>query len=235
MRIFALVLMCMLMMPHAVAAQPDSIAAVDTDYRFRPTQLIVPVVLTGVGALFIHDSGKGDDEEHEDRIVLDDVFQFVPAAAYLGLGAVGVPCKHSFVERVLAGGTAYIAMAAMTQTMKHLIHEQRPFTEENNSFPSGHAATAFMGAELLRIEYGNYIGAAGYACAVAMGCMRVVHGRHWLNDVVAGAGVGILSARIGYWMLPLYRKWLHLERSHVAAMPYYSPGAGAGMALTMIF
>lgn len=54
-----------------------------------------------------------------------------------------------------------------------------------------------MGAELVRIEYGGWYGAGAYAVAAGVGFMRMYNGRHWLHDVVAGAGVGILSARIG--------------------------------------
>ncbi|WP_290121359.1 phosphatase PAP2 family protein, partial [uncultured Duncaniella sp.] len=46
-----------------------------------------------------------------------------------------------------------------------------------------------------------------YSVAVGVAFLRLYNGRHWLNDVIAGAGVGILSARIGYWMLPLYKRW----------------------------
>ena len=47
------------------------------------------------------------------------------------------------------------------------------------------------------IEYGGGSGAGAYAVAAGVGFMRMYNGRHWLHDVVAGAGVGILSARIG--------------------------------------
>ena len=50
-----------------------------------------------------------------------------------------------------------------------------------NSFPSGHTANAFCGAELMRIEYGNWVGLAGYAVAVTTGVMRMYNERHWWN------------------------------------------------------
>ena len=54
-----------------------------------------------------------------------------------------------------------------------------------------------MGAELVRMEYGGWYGIGAYTIAVGVGFMRMYNGRHWLHDVVAGAGVGILSARVG--------------------------------------
>ena len=59
----------------------------------------------------------------------------------------------------------------------------------------------------MREEYGLGMGIGAYSVAVGVAFLRLYNGRHWLNDVIAGAGVGILSARIGYWMLPLYKRW----------------------------
>ena len=49
----------------------------------------------------------------------------------------------------------------------------------------------------------------------------------WFNDVVMGAGIGILSARIGYWLLPLERKLLKINgknnnTSTIAITPTYN-------------
>ncbi|MDE6694481.1 MAG: phosphatase PAP2 family protein, partial [Bacteroidales bacterium] len=50
-----------------------------------------------------------------------------------------------------------------------------------------------------------------YTVATSVAFLRMYNNRHWLNDVIAGAGIGILSARIGYWMLPLYQRWFHWD------------------------
>ena len=74
-----------------------------------------------------------------------------------------------------------------------------------NSFPSGHTATAFMAAEFLRMEFGHIspaITLVGYGFALTTTTMRIVNDRHWLTDTVAGAGVGILSVKIAYWLAP---------------------------------
>ena len=80
-------------------------------------------------------------------------------------------------------------------------------------------------SDLIREEYGAAYGIAAYGVATGVAFLRLYNGRHWLNDVIAGAGVGILSARIGYWMLPLYRKWFnwnsHRPGVTAAAVPGY--------------
>ena len=36
--------------------------------------------------------------------------------------------------------------------------------------------------------------------------------RHWLTDVIAGAGVGILSAQAAYWLYPVITETFFLKR-----------------------
>lgn len=64
----------------------------------------------------------------------------------------------------------------------------------------------------MRIEYGNYIGIAGYALGVAVGTLRIYNDRHWITDVIGGAAIGVLSARIGYWMVPWEQKLFGIDR-----------------------
>ena len=58
----------------------------------------------------------------------------------------------------------------------------------------------------MRKEYGWGVGSAAYAVAVATGVLRVYNNKHWCNDVLAGAGIGILSANVAYWLYPLEKK-----------------------------
>lgn len=157
-------------------------------------------------------------------IRIDEVAQYVPVSAYLAMGALGVNCKHSFRERFMAGATAYLAMGIMVNSVKYTVKEKRPDASTRNSYPSGHTATVFMGAELIRQEYGLGISIAAYTAAVGVGFLRMYNNRHWFNDVIGGAGVGILCARIGYWMLPLYRKWFHWDKTGTttAIMPGFN-------------
>ncbi len=208
-----------------------------SDYSFRPTQIILPAALVAVGSFGVcngafnklnHKVQDGmADLRGNHYFRADDYLQYLPATAYLGLGFTGVKTRNSFKERLAAGLTAYISMAAMINVTKYAVRERRPDSNARNSFPSGHTATAFTGAELIRIEYGDCWGAGAYVVATGIAFLRLYNDRHWLNDVIAGAGIGILSARIGYWMLPLYRKWFHWESSPenpvLAVMPAYSP------------
>ena len=79
---------------------------------------------------------------------------------------------------------------------------------------------------MVREEYGLGPGIGAYTIAVGVAFLRLYNGRHWFNDVVAGAGIGILSARIGYWMLPLYQRWFKWNKfsfdNNMVVIPSYN-------------
>ena len=111
-----------------------------------------------------------------------------------------------------AGGNGLglaIVMASLVNGLKYSVWEMRPDRSGRNSFPSGHTATAFMTAAMFSREYGersvwNSVGA--YSVAATIGLMRIFNDKHWLGDVLAGAGIGILSAEMGYWLADLIFK-----------------------------
>jgi undecaprenyl-diphosphatase len=68
------------------------------------------------------------------------------------------------------------------------------------SFPSGHAAGAFMMATLLSHFY-HELAVVFYALAAVIGLSRVYNGVHYPSDVAAGTLLGILSANIGLGLM----------------------------------
>jgi membrane-associated phospholipid phosphatase len=130
-------------------------------------------------------------------------------------------------------------MGATVNILKVTTKVERPDGSSRNSFPSGHAATAFMGAELLRREYQDtspWIGVAGYAVAAGTGFFRMYNNRHWFTDVLAGAGIGIMSVKAAYWLYPnIARIICHkhpLKNAYL--VPYYSK-ENKGLACSITF
>lgn len=249
------VILCILVAWTSVGAQEVLVVECDSaagctvphpdDYRFRPNQLIAPGVLLAAGVSGVwgfkglrnsvrhHFSGKQCGHGTE----IDNYLQYAPAAVYVGLGFIpGVKHRSDWRERLMAGVTAYAVMTVVNNVMKVSFREPRPDSGARNSFPSGHSATAFTGAELMRIEYGPWVGLAGYAAAVTVGAMRIYNDRHWINDVLGGAAIGILSARIGYWLVPLERKLFGLDKrtspAAVAILPMAGQANGFAMSVT---
>lgn len=206
----------------------------DKTTQFHPRQLILPASLVAVGAWgicnnFLQSVNHKVKNNISDlqRIPIshsDDYIQYFPVIFNIGLGLTGVQSKHSFQERLIITATSYLAMGIMVNGIKRTVNEKRPDSSARNSFPSGHTATAFMGAELVRIEYGVEYGIGAYVIACSVGLLRLYNNRHWLNDVLAGAGIGILSARIGYWLLPINKKLFKLNKKEsvtIATAPFY--------------
>ena len=220
----------------------DSVAAAKGhNYSFRPNQLIAPGVMlaAGVTGVYAFHGFRNSVRHHfswkTHRTAVDDYLQMVPGAVYIGLGFIpGVNERGDWRDRLMAGVTAFAITTAATGVIKLSLREPRPDGSGRTSFPSGHCARAFAGAELMRLEYGNWVGAAGYVAAVAVGVLRIGNDRHWINDVVGGAAVGILSARIAYWLLPWERRVLGLDRRtapDVALMPMVGSTNGVALAI----
>ena len=138
------------------------------------------------------------------KLHLDDYVQYTNAIAPLALNICGVKSRHSSGRLALLEGGSYLLGAGWLNAFKYGIEVLRPDNSSYNSFPSGHTFVAFTGAEILRREYGEeypWIAVAGYTVAIIVGAMRVYNNRHWAGDVLAGAGLGILSVTLVYWAL----------------------------------
>ena len=45
--------------------------------------------------------------------------------------------------------------------------------------------------------------------ATTVGVLRMYNNRHWLNDVMAGAGIGVLSAHVADWLFPIQKRCIN--------------------------
>ena len=141
---------------------------------------------------------------HNPRLYVDDYMQYLPATVPLALNLCGVKGKHTFGKLAMLEGGSFLLGAGWLTAFKYRLGVRRPDGYGLNSFPSGHTFTAFTGAEIIRREYGEeypWMAVAGYAFAVTIGAMRIYNNRHWIGDVCAGAGLGILSVTLVYWAL----------------------------------
>lgn len=222
----------------ANAQQNDSIIKIDstsTQLKFNYKQLIIPGVLIGYGVIgigndqllsFNHQIKSEVTEDIDEKITIDDFSQYAPAASVYALNAFGVKGKNNMRDRSVIFVTSYVIMASTVLGLKSIIHEERPDGSSNNSFPSGHTATAFAGAEFLWQEYKDksiWYGIAGYAVATGTGLFRIYNNRHWLTDVAAGAGIGILSTKLAYWMNPYITKKLFKSSSESKSTSMIAP------------
>jgi hypothetical protein len=113
-------------------------------------------------------------------------------------------------------GTSELLM----QGLKEITDKRRPDGDCCRSFPSGHASRAFAGAAFIHRRFGFRHAIIPYLGAGFVGVSRIHAERHFVEDVVAGAAIGIASA------------WLFTsERQAFVALPLVESG-GWGLSLT---
>ncbi len=201
----------------------DLFTAPDTvkHLRSKAWVLVPPSILVAYGAsnFFFHPVRRLDISINNDimedapnfRHHPENFFQYTPVALVYGLNLVGIHGKNTFVDRTLIFAMAEGMMSLTTFGLKKATHRLRPDGSNYYSFPSGHTANAFLGAEFMAQELGDKsIGysAVGYGFATATGILRMYNRDHWFSDVVAGAGFGILSTKAAYLLYPYIRNRL---------------------------
>jgi hypothetical protein len=133
---------------------------------------------------------------------IDNYTQYFGPAMVFGLKLAGVEGRSTWPRLLASTAMSYGIMAAFVNGIKYTAKEMRPDGSTANSWPSGHTATSFVGATLLHHEYGMtrspWYSIAGYGVATATGIMRVLNNRHWVSDVMSGAGIGIMSTELAY-------------------------------------
>lgn len=134
-----------------------------------------------------------------------------------GLGTIGVGLLTHNGRVARAGGriTASVLLAgAATTGLKYLVGRERPSSTENayvfhpfsgsESFPSGHTTVAFALAASASDEIGRtWATVPLYTAAGLCAWSRIYQNAHWFSDVLAGAAVGITSAKLvnGRWRI----------------------------------
>jgi hypothetical protein len=148
---------------------------------------------------------------------IDDYTQFFGPAMVVGLKLGGYEGRSDWPRLLASAAASYAIMAGLVNGIKYTAKEMRPDGSTANSWPSGHTATSFVGATLLHKEYGltrsPWWSVAGYGVATATGVMRVLNNRHWISDVMSGAGIGIMSTEVGYALCDLLFKGKGLLRN----------------------
>ena len=205
---------------------------------------LVPGILIAYGAASLESKGLRNFnteikqeiwlENPHKKTTIDNYLQYSPAVAVYALNGLGIKGRNNFIDRSMIYFLSNVMMSATVLGVKKLTHELRPDGSDYYSFPSGHTAEAFASAEFLRQEYKNispWYGIAGYVAASATGVLRMYNNKHWMSDVLAGAGVGIASTKLAYLIYPaIKKKFFKNKTMNTMVMPYYQSGS-AGLAM----
>ncbi len=204
--LLSILLFITLSLQGQIAYKSSNWTQADTVFNNKAFQTLdVPLILGAVSGISFH---RSEDIQNirqfnmpQFRYHYDDYLQYAPAVAKYVMKLAGVKSRSSWGNMVIADAFSVGIMAGLVNGMKYSVKRLRPDLSSHNSYPSGHTATAFLAASLFHKEYGHlspWYSAAAYTCASLVGVTRVMNNRHWLSDVLAGAGIGIMSVELGY-------------------------------------
>ena len=243
-RVGCMTLLCCTVLSAQV---PDSISPERTRSKALPV-FLAPTILIVAGLTSMDDRGllssqdayEWVQEKHPDfQTTVDDYLMLLPAAAVYGLNWAGVKGKHKFRDRSLIYLSSLSLALATNTLIKHTTDVLRPDESDYKSMPSNHTAIAFASATFLFEEYREesiWYGIAGYTLATATGVLRILNNKHWMSDVLVGAGLGILATECVYWVYPLIKDRLSSRpgkksKNNLSMIPYLSP-KNYGLSLT---
>jgi membrane-associated phospholipid phosphatase len=118
----------------------------------------------------------------------------VPGAMWF-IGAIGHNSHMAEAGRL--EGETELDTALVVQVLKFVTDRRRPNLSNDQSFPSGHAASAFALAAVMSSEYHDkpLVVAGSYGFAAAVSFARVGGLNHFPSDVLVGAVIGELIGR----------------------------------------
>ena len=141
-----------------------------------------------------------------------------------GIGAYGlISSNNKLVTTTLLASQAYITGGTIMTLLKFLTGRTRPSyypagveaeprflrpfhrklndangTNENSSFPSGHATVAFAVATVFATEYKDkpWVPIISYTTASLIGASRITENKHWITDVIVGTALGYVTGKL---------------------------------------
>ena len=120
----------------------------------------------------------------QDHRLIGDYMQIV-----LPVTGLGLSIDDGTYNNILY---AYGSTLALTYVIKLSLNSTRPHGG-GLSFPSGHTASAFVGAYYIQKKVGGWYGALGYSVAAYTGWSRIEAGKHYYSDIIAGAALAYLT------------------------------------------
>jgi len=141
--------------------------------------------------------------EYEYKI--DDYIQYAPVVELYLADMLGAKSKNHWFDQTKYLLISQLFSSSITHGLKQITKKTRPNGSEF-SFPSGHTTFAFTNATVLKNEFEEssfLLAYSGYSFALTTGVFRMLNNKHWLSDVLVGAGIGILATEIVYYFEPL--------------------------------
>ncbi len=192
---------------------------------------IVPLSLIGAGLIInSRDFERNLQSDLREKVgndyefPIDDYILFVPIVQMYAADALGMKAKNHWFDQTKYLFISNVVSTGISELLKSLITKTRPDTTDGNSFPSGHSTIAFTNAAVLQNEFQNtspVFAYSGYAFAATTGVFRMLNNRHYLSDVLMGAGIGILVTQLVYHFEPFKNFNPFKKSKNISFFPQY--------------
>jgi len=204
--------------PLAKDIERDSLAFVMAPARFTfKDWLITGMTLGGIGILMIFDEDLQESMQNHRSRATDEVSKIakpfgdgkVAVPIFLGLSLVGGVLDRSSLKDFGATALDSLAVAGIfTEALKVAFGRARPIKgkgsgsydpfSSRDSFPSGHTSVAFAMATDFSDQYKGHqaVPILSYSLAGLVGFSRINDNEHFASDVLAGAALGIATAKL---------------------------------------
>jgi len=191
---------------------------------------IVPLSLIGIG-LVVNNSQFEKNLETDLRnsvgndyqTPIDDYLLFVPIVQMYAADAFGMKAKNHWFDQTKYLIISNVVSTGISELLKATITKTRP-DGDPYSFPSGHSTIAFTNAAVLQNEFqetSTVYAYSGYAFAATTGVFRMLNNKHYVSDVLVGAGIGILVTQLVYHFEPLKNFNPFKKSKNISFFPQY--------------
>jgi membrane-associated phospholipid phosphatase len=188
---------------------------------------IIPLSLISGGLIIQALSIK---EEIQDAMpntstTIENYLQYAPIFIMYGSDLAKVKHKNPVFNQTTNLLISEISTAILTHALKKITNVTRP-NGGPESFPSGHTSQSFTCATVLYNEFEDYnklVAYSGYLFSTTTAVLRVTNDKHWVPDVLVGAGLAMIVTNVVYYFHPL-KNWdpLHLSNK-VSLIPDIDP------------
>ena len=208
----------------------------DRKRGFKPYIAPTLLIATGTALHFSTETNKNFQKWMQENFAYsgnaEDYLQYAPLIAVYSLNMFGVKGKNNFGNRTALALKSILLNDFIVSNLKRWTGTERP-NGSPHSFPSGHTSFAFAMAQVVHHEFGEksvWYSIGAYSCAATVGIMRVAKNAHWISDVVAGAGIGMLSTELIY-LTHMY-KW---DNEHIRNFDIFPFKVGNQKGLTLVY
>ncbi len=227
--ILFITLLCTL---NAIHSQSNNYTVESGNKKKIFNRSILPIVLITSGLVL---SGNGIEKSFQKDIneytsanfytTIDDYTRYAPIVMLYGADAFGIPARNHWFDQTKNLILSTLLAGATTTVLKNNIDKKRPGDQNAlNSFPSGHTTMAFVTATTVYEEFIDeqpVLAYSGYLFAIGTGGLRLLNNKHWLSDVLTGAGIGILATKLVYTFDHLLHWNPFQPESNIVLVPQY--------------